>query len=149
MNEDARWMEENLLLLAEQNIDIRHLLFEKFLAAFPQRRAAFLNLDAASRRMTDETLQMLFGLAQGEDWVWPMVAELVATHRNYGALPIEEYDIFIDMVVMEIAQASETMWTVMHAEAWSRQAKALKILVRQAAKGWDQALRPQQPDQQS
>lgn len=146
MSDDSRWMEENLLILAEQNIDIRHLLFEKFLAAFPQRKAAFLNLDAASRRMTDETLQMLFGLAQGEDWVWPMVAELVATHRNYGALPIEEYDIFIDMVVMEISHASEGAWTVMHAEAWNRQAKALKQLVCQATREWDAVLRPQRHD---
>ena len=146
MSDDARWMEENLLILAEQHIDIRHLLFEKFLAAFPHRRVAFLNLDAASRRMTDETLQMLFGLAQGEDWVWSMVAELVATHRNYGALPIEEYDIFIDMVVTEISQACDGAWTVMHSEAWDRQAKALKQLVRKATQDWDQVMRPQRPD---
>jgi hypothetical protein len=75
-----------------------------------------------------------------------MVAELVATHRNYGALPIAEYDIFIDMVITEMSHASEGAWTVMHAEAWNRQAKALKQLVRRATGEWDQALRPQTPE---
>ena len=74
---DAATMEASLIAVAEAGIDIRHALFERFLAAFPERREAFLNLDAASRRMTDETLQAMLGLATGEGWVWPQIAELV------------------------------------------------------------------------
>lgn len=137
---DAHWMEENLRIIAERELDIRIPLFDKFLAAYPEREAAFLNLDAASRRMADETLQMLYGLANHEDWVWPLVAELVATHRNYGSLPIGEYDSFIDMTVAEVAAANDGAWTMVHQEAWQRQAKALKSLIRKAAEAWDLVL---------
>ena len=46
---DAARMEAALLAVADAGIDIRHALFDRFLAAFPHRRAAFLNLDAAGR----------------------------------------------------------------------------------------------------
>ncbi|SNT12098.1 hypothetical protein [Sphingopyxis indica] len=137
---DAAPMEANLAAVAEAGIDIRHALFDRFLAAHPARRAAFLNLDAASRRMTDETLQILYGLAQGETWVWPLVAELVATHRNYGALPIAEYDAFIDMTIDALGQAAGASWTAEAAAAWARQGAALKAMVRRAAADWLSAM---------
>ena len=55
------------------------------------------------------------GLARGEGWVWPLVAELVFTHRSYGALPIAEYDAFIDMTVDAVAP-------VIHSDLFSRAA---------------------------
>lgn len=137
---DAALMEAGLAAVADAGVEIRHALFERFLAAFPHRRAAFLNLDAASRRMTDETLQILYGLAAGEGWVWPLVAELVVTHRNYGALATEEYDAFIDMTVTELAAAAGAAWTADSAAAWARQAAALKEMVRRAAAEWAAAL---------
>ena len=85
---DVHLMEQSLIALADTGTEIRHALFDRFFAAFPDRRATFYNLDAASRRMTDETLQMMFGLASGASWVWPLVAELSYTHRAYGRLPI-------------------------------------------------------------
>ena len=100
---DAASMEASLIAAADA--DIRLPLFERFFAAFPERRASFISIDAASRRMTDETLEMMLGLAKGEGWVWPLVAELVFTHRSYGALPIAEYDAFIDMTVDELGKA--------------------------------------------
>ena len=140
MTGDVSAMEASLLAVAETGIDIRHALFERFLAAFPERRPAFLNLDAASRRMTDETLQMMFGLAKGEGWVWPLVAELVFTHRSYGALPIAEYDAFIDMTVDELGKAAGTEWTVEAKSAWQRHADALKAMIRKARKEWKSAM---------
>src|SRR3546814_328939 len=97
-------MEASLAAVADAGVDIRHALFDRFFAAFPDRRASFMIVDASSRRMTDETLQMMLGLAKGESWVWPLVAELVFTHRAYGALPIEEYDAFIGMTVEELSK---------------------------------------------
>ncbi len=137
---DAAPMEASLAAVAEAGVDIRHTLFDRFLAAYPARRAAFLNLDAASRRMTDETLQMLYGLAQGEAWVWPLVAELVATHRNYGALPMAEYDAFIDLAIDELGRAAGASWTAAAAAAWARQGEALKAMVRRAAAEWQSAM---------
>src|SRR3546814_19016877 len=99
-------MEASLAAVADAGVDIRHALFDRFFAAFPDRRASFMILDASSRRMTDETLQMMLGLAKGESWVWPLVAELVFTHRASGALPIEEYAAFIDMTVEELGAAA-------------------------------------------
>jgi hypothetical protein len=137
---DAALMETSLAAVAEAGIDIRHILFDRFLAAFPDRRPAFLNLDAASRRMTDETLQILYGLAQDEDWVWPLVAELVVTHRNYGALPATEYDAFVDLTIDELGRAAGAAWTGEHAAAWRRQGEALKAMIRRALAEWQSAM---------
>ena len=137
---DAALMEASLMVVADAGIDIRHALFQRFFAAYPGRRASFISIDASSRRMTDETLQMMFGLAQGEGWVWPLVAELVFTHRSYGPLPIAEYDAFIDMTVEELGAAAGTAWNADTAAAWQRHADALKAMIRRARAEWEQAM---------
>ena len=135
---DAASMEASLIAAAAA--DIRLPLFERFFAAFPGRRASFISIDAASRRMTDETLEMMLGLAKGEGWVWPLVTELVFTHRSYGALPIAEYDAFIDMTVDELGKAAGADWTVEAASAWQRHADALKAMIRKARAEWKSAM---------
>ena len=133
-------MEHTLALLAERKIELRHGLYERFFAAFPARRSAFLCPEATSVRMTDETLQMLHGLAAGETWVWPLVAELIYTHRAYGALPLREYDAFVDMVVEELEAALGSDFTRDQETAWSEQAEALKTMIGKAQPEWDQVL---------
>jgi len=135
---DAASMEASLIAAADA--DIRIPLFERFFAAFPERRASFISIDAASRRMTDETLEMMLGLAKGEGWVWPLVAELVFTHRSYGALPIAEYDDFIDMTVDELRKAAGAEWTVEAGSAWRCHADALKAMIRKARAEWKSAM---------
>ena len=135
---DAAAMEASLAAAADA--DIRLPLFEHFFAAFPERRASFISVDAASRRMTDETLDMMLGLAKGEGWVWPLVTELVFTHRSYGALPIAEYDAFIDMTVEELGRAAGSEWTAEAAAAWQAQAGALKAMIRKARREWKSAM---------
>lgn len=137
---DAALMEASLAAAAEAGIDIRHTLFDRFFAAYPERRASFMVVDASSRRMTDETLQMMFGLAKGEGWVWPLVCELVHTHRAYGPLPIGEYDAFIDMTVVELGAAAGAIWRADCAAAWQRQADELKAMIRRARTEWQAAL---------
>lgn len=137
---DAALMEASLTAVADAGIDIRHALFDRFFAAFPDRRASFMVVDASSRRMTDETLQMMFGLAKGDGWVWPLVAELVFTHRAYGPLPIAEYDAFIDMTVAELGAAAGGSWSTETATAWQRQADALKAMIRRARAEWESAM---------
>lgn len=137
---DAATMEASLIAVAEAGIDIRHALFERFLAAFPERREAFLNLDAASRRMTDETLQAMLGLATGEGWVWPQIAELVVTHRNYGALRAEEYEAFVDMTVDALADAAGAAWSPDCDAAWRGQGAALKAMIHRALVEWQAAI---------
>lgn len=134
---DAAAMEASLAAVAT---DLRLPLFERFFAAFPDRRASFISIDAASRRMTDETLQMMLGLAKDEGWVWPLVAELVFTHRSYGALPIAEYDAFIDMTVEELGAATGPAWSDEAAAAWTRHAGALKAMIRKARAEWASAM---------
>ena len=137
---DAALMEASLAAVADADIDIRHALFDRFFAAYPERRASFMILDASSRRMTDETLQMMVGLAKDEGWVWPLVTELVHTHRAYGPLPIAEYDAFIDMTVAELGAAAGAAWTSECAVAWAGQAEALKAVIRRARAEWQAAL---------
>ena len=137
---DVAAMEASLVAVADAGVDVRHALFDRFFAVFPDRRASFMIVDASSRRMTDETLEMMLGLAKGEGWVWPLVAELVFTHRAYGPLPIAEYDAFIDMTVEELGTASGAGWSAAAAAAWRRQAEALKAMIRQARAEWESAM---------
>jgi len=138
--DDAARMEASLAAVADAGIDIRLPLFERFFGAYPDRSPSFISADAASRRMTDETLQMMFGLASGEAWVWPLVAELVFTHRSYGPLPIEEYDAFIDMTVAELGAAAGDAWSDETAAAWARSADAMKAMIRKARAEWADAM---------
>jgi hemoglobin-like flavoprotein len=137
---DAELIEASLLRLAELGIELRHGLYARFFAAFPERQADFLCPEATSVRMTDETLQILYGLAQDEDWAWPLIAELVATHRSYGVLPLVEYDAFIDLTLAELASALGPDWTLPCAAAWGRQAARFKALIAEATAEWSRIL---------
>lgn len=136
----AALMEQSLLKLADSGVELRHGLYQRFFAAFPARRAAFLCPEATSLRMTDETLQMLYGLAGEEKWVWPLVAELIYTHRAYGSLPLREYDAFVDMVIAELAAVLGESWSEAEAEAWQAQAERLKTMIATAQAEWDPVL---------
>ncbi len=138
MPTDAELIEASLA--ACPDVDLRHPLFERFFARFPERRETFYNLEVSSVRMTDETLQMMHGLAAGEKWVRPLVAELTFTHRNYGYLPAEEYDAFGDMTVDAVAEVCGAGWSHEMDAAWRRQAKALKIMIRETCEGWSRAM---------
>ena len=136
--DDLDLIEQTLLALDGREDELRLTLFERFFARFPDRRREFLAFDASSRRMTDETLQLLHGLAAGAEWVWPHIADLVDLHRAYGALPDAEYDSFIDLVA---ETACELGGASTEADAaWRRQASALKGLVRRAGADWAAAL---------
>ena len=140
MTSDAALIEASLLRLAERGIELRHGLYERFFAAYPARRADFLCPEATSIRMTDETLQMMHGLATDESWVWPLVAELSYTHRAYGRLPFAEYEAFVDLTVAEMAEALGDDWSEAQAEAWGRQAARLKGMIAKAQTEWDVVL---------
>ena len=138
--EDVAAMDASLVAVAEAGADIRRALFDRFFAAYPDRRASFMIVDASSRRMTDETVAMMLGLAKGESWVWPLVTELVHTHRAYGPLPIGEYDAFIDMAVAQLGAAAGAAWTTECEDGWNAQAAALKTMIRQARAEWQATL---------
>ena len=137
MADDAALMEESLAAAAGP--PLWPALFDRFFAAFPERRASFLNLDASGPRMADETLAMMLGLARREAWVEPLVAELSFTHRNYGALPDAEYDAFIDMAVDALGAASAG-WNGAHEAAWRRHAQALKPLIARMRRDWTRVM---------
>lgn len=140
MSGDAALIEASLIRLAERGIELRHGLYERFFAAYPSRRADFLCPEATSVRMTDETLQMMHGLAADESWVWPLVAELSYTHRAYGHLPFEEYEAFVDLTVVAMADALGDDWSEAQAEAWGRQAARLKDMIAKAQTDWERVL---------
>jgi hypothetical protein len=138
MQPDEALIEHVLERLAGQDDAFRQRLFDRFFHAFPARRESFLAFGTSSRRMADETLQLLHGLAAGAEWVWPHIADLVDLHRAYGALPDAEYDSFIDLVA---ETACELGGASTEADAaWRRQASALKGLVRRAGADWAAAL---------
>ena len=55
MKTDAALMEATLMAVADSGVELRHPLFARWFAAWPDRRATFINAYASSRRMTDET----------------------------------------------------------------------------------------------
>lgn len=140
MPTDIELMEESLAATADAP-ELRHALFARFFEAFPERRAAFISLDASSRRMTDETLEMMLGIAKGEEnWVWPLVAELSFTHRSYGRLPMNEYDGWVDMTIDVLGEAAGAVWSTETDAAWRRQGERLKAMILEASEGWDRAM---------
>lgn len=140
MASDAELIEASLVALADTGVEIRHALFDRFFEAFPERRGSFYNLEVSSRRMTDETLQMMYGLAGDERWVRPLVAELVFTHRNYGPLPFEEYEAFIDMCFEEVGRSAPSGWSAECAAAWERQAARLKAMIHEMRTEWTRVM---------
>jgi hemoglobin-like flavoprotein len=140
VSSDAALIETSLVKLAERGIELRHGLYERFFAAYPARRADFLCPEATGVRMTDETLQMMHGLASDESWVWPLVAELSYTHRAYGRLPFEEYEAFVDLTVTTMADALGDDWSEAQAAAWGRQAERLKAMIHKAQTDWERVL---------
>jgi hemoglobin-like flavoprotein len=140
MTSNAELIEQSLLHIAESGTELRHGLYQRFFAAFPDRRNAFLCPEATSIRMTDETLQMLYGIAAGEDWVWLLISELVATHRSYGQLPLEEYHAWVDMLPAEVAQILAERWSAPMARAWHSSAEELKAMITRAISDWDRIL---------
>jgi hemoglobin-like flavoprotein len=141
LNTDAALMEATLVAVADSGVELRHPLFARWFAAWPERRATFLNADAASRRMTDETLEMMLGLARGEElWVGPLVDELAFTHRSYGRLPWEEYESWIDLTIEVLGELAGDAWSAEAEAVWVRQGEALKVLIQAARTGWDEAM---------
>jgi hemoglobin-like flavoprotein len=126
---DVAAMEQTLVAIADAEIDIAPALFDRFFAAFPEHRAAFYNLDAARARMTNETLEAIYGLASDEHWVATTVTNFVDLHRNYGTYSAELYAAFIDMTVDTLAEAVGLQWTGRSEAAWRAQATRLKTMI--------------------
>lgn len=134
--DDARaQMEITLFAIADSDVDIAPMLFERFLAAFPEQRATFTNLEAAMGRMTNETVEALLGLATGEYWVPVTITNFVDLHRNYGAIPFAHYVAFVDMVVEALAEAAGRGWSSAQEAAWKAQAKRLNLMIADACEG--------------
>lgn len=141
-NMDAAVMRLSLAAAGGIDAAFRDELFQRFFARYPARRATFLNLDASAIRMTDESFEMMLGLAQGADWVWPLIAELVFTHRSYGRLPWEEYEGWMALAVDLLAERAGEAWTAAAETAWRRRAQQLLTLIDAARTGWEEALPP-------
>ena len=141
MLSDAEYMEASLAAAADAPQELRYALFARFFEAFPERRASFINVDAASRRMTDETLGMMLGIArQEENWVWPLASEMAANHMGYGDFPWPEYEAWIAMTIDVLGEAAGATWSDETDAAWRRCGERLKEMILEAREGWDRAM---------
>jgi hypothetical protein len=129
--EDAALMEASLLTIADE-ADIPSLSFNRFFAVYPHRRPLFYNFEAATPRMSNETVEMLIGLASDAGWVWYQIAALVHNHRNYGPLGLAEYDCFVDCTIEALREAAGDRWSEAYEQAWRRQGMRLKDLIAKA-----------------
>jgi len=131
----AAAMEQTLFAIADAGIDIVPLLFSRFLETYPEQRSAFTNLEAAQGRMTNETIEALIGLATNAYWVPVTITNFVDLHRNYGDIPLELYVAFVDMLVVSLAEAAGSAWSLEQELAWQSQAKRLNTMIAQAYEG--------------
>lgn len=129
MADAAVIMEASLIAAAESDLDIRQIIFDRFFAAFPNTRPLFYNLEAASGRMINETLEAMIGLADDAPWVTTTVVNFVDLHRNYAAIPFEHYAAFVDMTVDALAVAVGDTWPSEAQKAWDVAAARLKTLI--------------------
>lgn len=134
-NEVAATMEKTLFAIAAADQDIVPLLFKRFLETYPDQRSTFTNLEAAQGRMTNETIEALIGLAANAYWVPVTITNFVDLHRNYGNIPLELYIAFVDMLVVTLAEAAGSAWTLEQELAWQSQAKRLNTMIAQAYEG--------------
>lgn len=132
---DSAQIEATLIAVAQADIDITPALFDRFFAAFPEQRPAFINLAAASGRMTNETIEAMVGLAAGEPWVPVTITNFVDLHRNYGEIPQAQYMAFVDMVVDALADATGTGWNDGQERVWRTQARRLNAMIAEACRG--------------
>lgn len=135
---DAALIEASLIALDGREAAMRATLFERFFDRYPARRDIFLHVAASSVRMTDETLQWMYGLAQGRKWVWAQICELVFNHRNYDQLHAEEYAAFIDLAI-DALRDTIGGWDDATDAVWRRQAETLKGLIERAMHEWTEA----------
>lgn len=127
---DLALMEESLCALGDT--DILPALFDRFFEAFPEQRPAFINLEAASARMTNETIEAMMGLADGAPWVETTIVNFVDLHRNYGPIPHDQYAAFVDMTVTAMEAAADPPWCLAQTKVWHSHASALKSMIEQA-----------------
>ena len=121
----AAHMEAPLLAIAEHDIDIVPLVFERFLAQHPEYRKDFYNLEAAAGRMVNETIEAMVGIADGAYWVATTITNFVELHRDYGVYSPDLYSSFVDIVVDTLEGAAGEAWTADVNAAWRAQAKQL------------------------
>ncbi|RED17002.1 globin [Parasphingopyxis lamellibrachiae] len=111
----------------EAGVDIVPIIFDRFFAEFPETRALFPHVEAAAGRMVNETLEALFGLAEGAWWVNTTIVNFVDLHRNYGAIPMAQWTAWIDMTVDALLEAASE--SADGGAAWRRQAERLKAMI--------------------
>ena len=122
-------MESPLFAIAEADIDVAPILFDRFFAAFPEHRVVFINPVAARGRMTNETIEAMMGLATDEYWVPTTIVNFVDLHSIYGNFPASLYAAFIDLLVDTLADAAGAAWTSEADAAWRTQARRLKSMI--------------------
>lgn len=103
-------------------------VFERFLTAYPDEAARFINVDAAALRMTDETFVLLHGLASGEGWAAGSAAHWVDLHRNYGSIASARYCAWTALCLAELERVSGALWLAAQ-PGWSAAASVLDALL--------------------
>jgi hypothetical protein len=133
MNDAAFVMEQTLAAIAARDIDVVPLVFDQFFDAYPKERANFYVPEASYGRMINETIEILMGVALNAAWAPVSIARFVDLHRNYGDIPIPQYDDFVDILVRTLAGSAGEGWTPKQDAVWNDAALRLKALIAQEA----------------
>lgn len=132
---DHELIEQTLSALDGKEDSYRLKVFERLFTAYPEAREAFLGFDGSSVRMSNEVLELLHGLAGGEDWVATQTTDVIDLHQSYGDFRLDQFRHFADLAAATVCDVTDA--NADQRAAWQRQADKLKPLIAQARTDWD------------
>lgn len=118
--------------VAQADVDIVPVYFERFFGSFPAEEKNFYNKDSSRGLMVNDMLSMLLGQAEGADWMPMMMRTQVITHRDHGDIALERYRDALDLLVTVLADVAGDRWCAAYEQAWRGETAKMFALIERA-----------------
>lgn len=132
---DNELIEQTLEALDGREDEYRLQVFDRLFKDYPDARENFLGFDGSSVRMSNEVLELMHGLAAGQDWVPTQTTDVIDLHQSYGDFRLDQFHHFADLAVATVCDVTGA--SAEQRAAWQRQADKLKPLIEQSRDDWD------------
>lgn len=119
----------SLEVVAETEVDIVPLYFQRYFACFPGDESMFYNRQSSLGIMVNEMLTALLSQAEGSDWVPTYLRAQVATHHDKGIIPVERYRAALGMLIDVLGETAGDRWSVAYESAWRGEAAKMYELI--------------------
>ncbi|WP_225008838.1 globin [Novosphingobium percolationis] len=116
--------------VAETDIDITPIFFERFFAAHPEHRDSFNRPQATQGAMVNEMIEYLAALEVNDPWALEAIDAMVAKHHSYGDISESVFDDALDILVETLEEVAGERWTAQNSARWRAQASRMKGRIR-------------------